>query len=294
MEDLITEFFLRGVAFPLLAALVLAGVIHFALPGTKGPRLAGASIGLAFLLAFGLVAGWPPLPPLSATQKLPYLVLAGLVVGGGLDFVAAGRFVGRAAALLWPALIVGWLGWRQAAGGGPQPTATIVLLWLGGAFVLFLLDEAREGGAKPHAALLVASIGASLIAFLGSAASSAQLFGALAAAIGGALLWNWPRPRHPFGAAANLGAAGAFAALAASLVLFAEVSQAALFVLLLVFLAPRMVALSPSANRPALGTLAAGLVSLVIAGLALAIAYFSTGEPPRADLAPAEFPSPTI
>ncbi len=286
MEDLLTEFFLRGIAVPLLGALILAGVIHFALPGTSGPRLAGASIGLAFLLGFGLIVGWPPFPPISSTQKLPYLVLLGLLLGGLLEVIGAGRFLGRLAALLWPAVIIGWLGWRQVASGGFQPLATIVLLWLGGAIILFLMEEGREAGAKPPAALLIASVGASLIAFLGSAASLAQLFGMLAAAIGGFLLWNWPRPRHPFQAAANLGGTGAFVTLAALLVLFAETSLAALAVLALVFLTPRMIALSPFAKRPALGPIATGLVSLMIAGLALAIAHFSAGEPLQAGLHP--------
>ncbi len=289
MEELLTEFILRGVALPLVVSLVLTGVIHFALPGRRGLRMAGAAMGLAFLLSYGLIFGWSPFPPVSSAQRLPYLVLCGLLLGAWLDYIGAGRGLMRLAALIWPALIIGWLSWRQLSSGGLDVIITAALLWLAGAFILILQDVAGqsgagEGGAKPHTALLIGTIGASGIAFLGSAATAAQAFGVLAAATGGFLLWNWPRARHPFGAAAVLGGTGTFVALAASLVLFSEASRAALGILILSFLSPRMIGLSPFANRPALGPFTTGLVSVLLAALALMVAHFSSEAPLQAGL----------
>lgn len=281
MEELLTEFVLKGIAFPLAAALVLTGVFRFAFGGARGPALAGAAIGAGFLGAFWLLKSWPPFPPAAATQKIAYLALGGVLLGAVLEGLRAGATLGRLVAVLWPAAIVAWLAWRGISAGRPEALVTAAILWLAGAFVLERLNGAGASGAKSAVMLLAASIGASGVAFIGASASLAQLFGALAAATGGFLLWNWPVPRHPLSGAGLLGGGGAFVALLAATVLFTEASRLALVGILLVFLVPTLVSRSPLGGlgeRPAAGPVVVGLASAILVALALGSAFLESGQ----------------
>ena len=83
LED---PFFLSAVLAALLP-LVAAGILTGCIGGTIGDRAAGSSIGLAFIIAYLSILGWPPLLPRSSLHKIVYLALIGLLLGVVLDFL---------------------------------------------------------------------------------------------------------------------------------------------------------------------------------------------------------------
>lgn len=274
MDEIVSEALLMGVALPLGVALVLAGGIRFGLGRTTGALLASAAIGGAFLVAFSAVQGWPPFPPRSGTQKILYVVLAGLAAGVLIDLVR-GHILTRILVFIWPAVIIGWIGWRQLMSLDPVALITITLLYAASVVALVGLQKPSGPSSNGPVMLMAASVGAAIITFVGAAASAGQLFGIIAAASGGFLLWNWPTPRFRFDGAGVLGAGGGFVAIATTSILFTDANQLAMAFLVLVFLTSRVSTITKFGTRPALGPIVTGLVCLlpVIVAVAIAVAF---------------------
>lgn len=253
-------------------AIAVTGILRFALGADVGRAVAAGAIAIAFLASFAAVQSWPDFPPRSSGQKLPYIVLFGVVIGLALDALRAETF--RAiAVVVWPAVIVGWIGWRQLTGLGAADLATLAVVFAAGVIILHRLHAHREGPPFAAVTILAASVGTAAIAFMSGAASTAQVLGILAAATGGFLLWNWPKPRVPFGAAALMGAGGAYITIFTTGVLFTETSRIALALMALVFLVPLTMRNFGIVNRPAIGPLAIGAVSIVPVAIGIAIAF---------------------
>lgn len=272
MEELPSQALLMGVALPLAAAMVLTGAIRFALGRTVGANLAAAAIGGTFLITYAALNGWPEFPPRSGSQILPYVVLFGLVLGTVIDLLRLPMLT-RGLVYVWPAVIVGWIGWRQLNTLDVVPLLTLAALWLGGVIAMLGLDRPPGPATAAPVMLLAASVGAAVIAFVGAAASQAQFLGVLAAAIGGFLLWNWPVARFAFGSAAVMAGGGAFIAIAGVIVLFSEASQLAMVFILPVFLAGKAVRGTQIGTRPMLGPIVIGCIGLapVVVAIGLAV-----------------------
>jgi hypothetical protein len=279
MEELVFEFLINGIALALLLSVVLCGAIRFAAGTDAGPGLAGLAIGLAFLAAYVNVLDWPPWPPRSASQKVGYLVLISLVAGGLLDWFdnRLPEFINRPGPILLPAIIFGWIGWRQITSFDVEGLMALAALWLAGRFVFVRLQAASESGNACVAAVpvLAASVGISVIAFIGAAASQAQLAGLLAAAVGGFLVWNWPTPRFAFNHAAVFASATALMAISATIVLFTYADRLAMALILAVFLVPAVLADRLRARTPALQSMAVGGLTLIPVALAVVLALIS-------------------
>ena len=256
---------------PLLAAGILTGGIG----GMIGVRAAGCAIALAFVIAHLSILGWPPLPPRSSLQKLVYIALIGLLLGVVLDLLID-RVPVRPVALVWPGVILAWLGWQQLLGFEVLDLARLVLLWFAGAFVFDRLLSLRAAEIVAPTMVLVAGIGMSAIAMIGNAASLSQLAAAAAAATAGFLLWNWPKQRYPFSMAALFGAASALFGVGATIVLFTRASSLALAILLGIFAAGFIRARLPLADRPVWGPIAFGVAAAIPMLLAVAAAFFVT------------------
>jgi hypothetical protein len=277
LRGLLGDPLVQSALLPALATALLTGLIRLAGGRGRGPLLASAAIAAGFLLAYAAILGWPPLPPRASTQKIAYIALAGLALGAALDAAGAGRGVlGWASVALGTLLAVGWLYGRQLlAAPTAEQIALAAAVALGGLFLLARLEVARDDAPSAAVMLLVAAAGAAFVAVLGRSAALGQLAGALAAATGGFLLWNWPVARYRFGAAAVLGAGGALVAILASLAFFTAASRIALALLPLVFLADSAAARLPLGKKPALRPVGLGLVALVPAALAVAAAYLA-------------------
>ena len=254
---------------PLLAAGILTGGIG----GMIGVRAAGCAIALAFVIAHLSILGWPPLPPRSSLQKIVYIALIGLLLGIVLDYLID-RVPIKPVALIWPGVILVWLGWQQLLGLELFDLARLVLLWFAGAFVFDRLLALRAAEITAPTMVLVAGLGMSAIAMIGNAASLSQLAAASAAATGGFLLWNWPKQRYPFSMAALFGAASALFGVGVTIVLFTRASSLALAILLGIFAAGSIRARMPLADRPIWGPVAFGIIVMIPMLLAIAAAFF--------------------
>lgn len=149
---------------------------------------------MGFLLGYLVILGLPGFPPPSSTQKLPYLVVLVAILAVVVALVR-GRLIVASAGLA--VLAIGGLLWLSGRrlGGGDILSVALALgpLWLGWLVILFRLARLRNQGQAPAVMVLVAALGLAGIGIFGASASVGQMALALAAAVGGYLLWNWPR-----------------------------------------------------------------------------------------------------
>jgi hypothetical protein len=268
---------IQSAVVPLLSALLLVPVLR----GAAGTRAASGAVALALCAGIASIQGfmWPPH---TAMQKLPWLVLAALLVGWLLD--AAGARSLRRAAIGGVVLAgTGWLGWPLLRSLELANLLLVATVSLVGVAVLLHLDRDQDGQIDAPVMLLAASLALSGTALYGSSASVAQVAGALAAALGGFLLWNWPAPRHAFAGGGVCGSGGALVFLLAILAFYTQASKLALLLacgalgasaLVAALLSQRtsgmeFLALRSTVGRPVF----VFVVALVPVALALAAAY---------------------
>ncbi len=235
MDSILRDPALQATVPPLLAALVLTGIFRGVGGAGLGARIAGASVGLGFLVGYYFILGIPPLPPATSTHRIFYVAAVGAGAGLLLDVWAAPPAIVRATAAILPAFGVAWLGQRGLT-SGDWPTMAAVEVIAAAAFAsLPRLAAVGVSTAEGAAMLVVAAAALSGVAILGASASLGQLAAALAAAAGGFALWNWPKSRYPFGAAAALGGGGTLVAIAGAMVLFTDAHPLAVALVLPVF-----------------------------------------------------------
>ena len=245
----------QSVILPLLLSLAGIGVLRT----TAGPARAGAGVGLAVLLATIWLMGWPPRPA-SALEKLPWIFAGAWLAGVTLDATIASRL------RQWLCLGVGWIAaswWLGASSIGlAVGTAAIGLL------VIAWLLQAPSERADGMAAAVAASLGLAAVCFAAGSLALFQLALLLAAALGGAGLWLWPRPSIRHGAPAVAVAAACWLAIAQVALLLTAVQPLPLALLALAF------AVAPWLARrwrstPLTGPLATALAAAMLAGGAL-------------------------
>lgn len=275
MQDIIIEAVQMGVILPLVISLVAVGVIRFSLGGLIGKDFAVSAIAIGTMAGIIAMDSWPSFPPISATQKFPYLVLFGLIVGVVIDQLGRHVKIQHLLISLWSIVVVCWIGWRQLIAMDPVSIINLALIAIMGVAVLWHLHE--EPGTAPTVpvSLIVACIGAAVIAFIGQSSSITQLYGALAAAIGGYVLWNWPTARFTFGCIGLVSAGGAFLALTTILIQFTETYKLALFFIVPVFFCPTFVRRTRFAKNEATATVTTSLFSTVPVIFAIALAILA-------------------
>jgi hypothetical protein len=243
----------ESVVLPLALAFVLTAILR----ATAGPSRAGAAVGVAMLAGMAWMSGWSM--PASAMQKLPWIVGLAWVVGLALDRGRSGDF------LRWLVLLVCWVAaswWLGTAGAG-QAVAFAVL----GALVIALQLRSAPDRADGVSMAVIAALGLAGLAFQAGSLALFQLSLMLAASLGGAALWLWPRSRILYGTAAVAVASIGWLALAQATVLLLPARPAALGLLALAFAAAAVAA--PVLRRIAVRS--RGLASpLVVASLAAA------------------------
>jgi len=251
---------------PLACALVVAGLLRLAGGPRRGAMLASASIGIGFLVAYVVISGVPRFPPVASSQKLAYVAAGGLLLGVVLAFVRLPRPAHWAAVIAGVAASVSWLAAPRLGSPDAAFLVTMATVVGGCAVATLRLAAARERDVDAPVMLLVACLALAPVAFFGAAASVAQLAGALAAATGGYLLWNWPVVRFPFGAIGTYGAGAALTAMVSVLALYTtRTSLLALALVLPVFFADSVARRVPLPG----GTTERFLRPMVVAGIAL-------------------------
>lgn len=248
VETLVANPLLAGAALPFAVSLVNAALLRV-VARRRIASLAMLGALAAFLVVYLVIQGVPQLSPVTATQKLFWLTLAGGVAGVVvLKRRRAGAFE-RAVLVLLPAAGILWLGAHQWL---REPDTGFVILsimvWLVGAAILLRLraTDRTANGFAGGAQTVVAAAGLALVTLAGGVAPLAILSGALAAGLGGVLLFDYAVFLLN-GGPSGLGPVGRLAItfplimLAAILVLFSDgVSYVAVAVLSLVFLSGRI------------------------------------------------------
>jgi hypothetical protein len=210
---------------------------------------------------------------------MPYLIGAGtlLAAAAGLFHLAGVR--ATVLIVAWIGVGVAWLAESKLKSGNILPA----LLVLAAALVAGVGFVRSAGAAVESAALvLVASFGLAGIAFLSSSASITQSAGALAAACGAYLLWNWPKPRFAFGVAGILGLAAPAIWIAAQMGLYTRAEPISLALIGLTPFAALPLSrleLGPQRLRTAIRPLLAGTLGAIPVVAALAITYVAKGPP---------------
>ena len=267
---------------PLVAALVLVGLIRLIGGTGRGAALAGLGLALGVLASYWATLRVPGFPPVGATNKLFYILAVATIAGFAADLLAKEGMIGRAVLVLAGPFAALWIGADNAL-KTPWPSGVAVLLVvLVTAAAGWKLQACARRSSEVGTSFLVLAFALAGCAFLTNTASSAQLAGGLAAATGGFLLWNWPKARFPFNHAALATALALTGGITAQLALFVpKLETYALIPLAAIpFLVPlgtRMVkgnGLVAQGLRP----VAVGLLCAVPAFVAVLLVYLTVPE----------------
>jgi hypothetical protein len=206
----------------LIVSFMVTGMLRGALGPVQGRRWAAAGAALAIVGSAALQLGWR-LPPGTLTERLPWMLAAGALLGLVLQLLDASRRTEwLAAGVLW-ALVLAMVSMRAFP-------VFLGMLLLGLAVLWAVL---REHAARADAAamLVVASLGLGAAAMLSGSALLFELGLALAAAVGGCALWLWPVVRIAFGASGAIVASLAWLTLAHATTALTEFRPATLLLL---------------------------------------------------------------
>jgi hypothetical protein len=254
---------IQSVALPLLVALGATGLMRRLIGVRHGPRWAGAALGLAVLLCSVLLLDARLALPATAVEKLPWVVAAAWALGVLLEAVRPGRWAQwTLAGLLWLALSW-WLGSKDLLSGAASA--------LIGVAVLAALQDSASDRASAASMSVVASLGLAAVAMMAGSLLLFQLSVLLAAALGGAALWLWPKARIAFGPAAWVVAGIGWLALAHMAALLTPAPPIALATLAAVFIAGPIVRRLPlMGRRVVVEPLVVAVAAALLAGVALA------------------------
>ncbi len=192
---------LRGVLLPALVALGVLALGWTRPRSASGDAVAPAlAVGLGYAAGHAALAGWPPFPPIEATQWLFVFALAAAALAILPLSTAGGRGLRRALIALGVPLPLAWP-LAQHTWSKPETAAWLAGLTLGIFALQTALDALRErpaGRWLPLALVVSASLGGATVLLSGSA-WVAQLAGVLAATLAAlalaAMLWPARSPR---------------------------------------------------------------------------------------------------
>ena len=289
MDGLLQNPAVQGGVIPFIFGLVLLLALRWG-----SGRWAALAPALAFVVAYWVLEGIAPFPPVASKQKLMYLAWGALALGVVLEVARAGQWPVRIVAAIFTALAAVWLAWNKLkAGPDGALVLELVLLWAGGTLVLWLLDgasrhrEAARGGLHPPSLLLVAGFAGGFVALLGAFIGFAQMSIATGAILGAYMLVNYAiyvksGNAPAFGPMGTIGLGGAWVSGAFIAVLFGgNVNAGAIAVLIAVFLADLIGRQLPSGagiRGRILTPLAYGLIAVVPAAVAVIWAWATSAS----------------
>ena len=245
MANLLMNPAIQSGVIPLLTALtavLLCGLIN-----DRFSRFAGISVLVGFLAAYYLTFDLPPFPPKASGQKIAYIAALAGVLGLYINLRNIPDKALWVIGLVVSALSVGWIGWLKIQAPLSLDHLNSLLIVVAGTVAFYRMTHRpltkNSDEADNIIALIAVLIAVSAVAIFASSASIGQNAGALAAALGGLMLVNWPKRRHGLDVVARVVPLVTLTALLAQLVLFTNVVAWPLILLPLVMLA------SPVANR---------------------------------------------
>lgn len=251
---------------------MVGGIFRFAGP-SRGARLAICGTAVALLVSYCLVFSLPAFPPRSASQKIGYLI----AISGLLSILFACKSdLARIWRMIIYAVVVLGLAWIAESKIKQGQFLAPLLIVAGSSIALTALMRARENPVEVGATTLVAALGLTGIAVLAPSASLTQMALAVASALGGFLLWTWPKPRLAFAEAGLMAIGAPLIWLAGQLTLYSKANSGALAIVVLIALAPilrQRLFGGPDRQSDALRPIVTGFCAALIAAIALLIAF---------------------
>lgn len=265
----------QTVIIPIVVSFVAVGLLRLVGGSDRGRWLAALGIGLGLIAAYWVTFGIPDFPPVGASRKMFAILVIAAILGLTSDLMRLPTMVARILTALVGVAAILWIGGDKALGEVWPSGVVVLLLMVVMAAAGWRLGEQAEQPTEGGVPLLVTALGMAIVAFIGNTASSAQLAGATAAALGGFLLWNWPKARFRLGPSGLMPVLALLAALATQLALFTKIGAYVLIPLGFALFADLAV------RRPATGLLrplAIGIAAAIAAGVAVALAYLTTPQ----------------
>jgi hypothetical protein len=256
----------------------------------QGPWIAGLVAPIVFLLAYYSTYGKiPGFPPVGATNKIFYIVLAATSAGLLFDLLMPSRLAeagGRLAVLLMASLLIAvWIGVPRFAAMDAPLLLTVVALILGGTLALWrvaTMDFAEPTALNGLILLAVLPGVFAPIALFGGSSTSVGLCLGLTAGLAMMALVNLFAPR-PLGLTAVLGAGSGLVAVIDTITLITRrIDFLALTLFLAVLFAGRTGArllLPKRLARPAVRAVATGLIAAVTVVPILVILFLRHESP---------------
>jgi len=264
----------RLIVAPLVAVLMLGGLIRWIGAGERGEQIAGAAVPVVFAWVAAFELGAPLFPPSADDNSILYLLAAGVLIGLPfellrIDHTPQARHAEAGVALLFGLAAVVWI--RDII---DIWTAIVVIAW--GIVVIRVHLVAAADAPTASCTLAVAATGLGAAAWASGLEGERDLAFALSSAAGGFFLLHWLNPAMRFGAVLILGGLGALLILAIRLFSATHAIAPALLILGFVFFADaparRLLGRRIVRLRWALPIFAA-LASLLPIGLAALAAY---------------------
>ena len=241
-----------------------------------GTRLAGISIGVSLVVATLVILDRSLWPPRSALEKLPYVIIGGLLIGVALDMRSCGCRVSTLLAVVSLALILLWLAWPQL--GNMQPLRSRVFwpmagLQVAGIIVILRVQQMTTQNVDGTIMVGMAGIGLGGIAAVSGSLLIGELAVALASAVGGFLLVCLLASRPAPGPVVVFSAVIPLLGLTGVTMLLTEARTISIAVLIVIFFLARFgfgVVSKPKRNRSSV--LLLGLRTAIVAAAAIGIA----------------------
>lgn len=270
-----SPIFQSGIA-PFFLSFIVVGVICLLIGNENGSLFAISGTALVMIVAYWIIFSVPPFPPRASTQKLGYLIaIASLISLFTTGPGKVERFWQYISGIVLVAGLI-WLGESKLKQGHIFSVLFVISV---GIIAIWLFIYSRRKSLEFCVSLFVTAFTLAGIAFLAPSASITQLSIAVAAILGGFLIWNWPKQRVQFSGTGIFLFGSTLIWIAGQMSLYTRASDLALLAVLLILLVPviqtRLVGSRLSENT-VFAPVVTGIISTIVGCSAIFIASFQS------------------
>ena len=131
LDSVISTRILLIVVATFVASAAVSVLSAVTLGGGKYAPLGCSAVPIAFLAGNILFLGIPTFPSADPLHLIPIVILAGLLAGIVIDAAIGIESAKLAVVLVWPAVVVVGIGWREMPDFATIAGLPMALLWLG-------------------------------------------------------------------------------------------------------------------------------------------------------------------
>ena len=181
---------------PFVGTAVLAGIILLVSRVPSGTKLSSAATGIGTAWVCAVVLGIPDFPPKFGGNSMPYVILAGLLVGALLDhllpkFSYKRWFAGSVPDFLFAGAVILWI--------RGEADFWSVLFFVAWGSILLRARRLSNDARMPVIMMVVAAIGLAVIAWIGDTLVDRDLAVGVASTGLGISAWLWFKRDLPVG-----------------------------------------------------------------------------------------------